>query len=296
VATMAFLNGRLVPVDDAVLPADDRAVLFGDGAYETVRAYDGKVFRYPEHLRRLRRTLEGLGIDLPLTDAAIIDGTHALVEANGLRDARIRMTVTGGRHGGEIRLRRTHPPNFVMFAGPLTPPADDIYRNGVDVAVSRYTVAHDSPVARLKTIIRLVHLMAKEEALGAGRFEALFADDRGCLLEGTASNVFLVVDGAVVTPGLDDALLAGVTRDVVVELAREAGLPVREEDVPVARLGEASEAFLTSTTIELLPVCRVEGKPVGSGLPGPVRLELHRRYREVVRRETGVPLPPPVGA
>jgi len=124
----------------------------------------------------------------------------------------------------------------------------------------------------------------------------VFLDDRGCLLEGTASNFFLVIDGAVVTPGLDDALLPGVTRDVVLELAREAGFPVREESVPVARIAEATEAFLTSTTIELLPVCRVEGKPVGTGIPGPVRLDIHRRYRTLVTRETGVPLPPPVGA
>jgi len=290
-----FLNGELVPADEACLPVSDRAFLFGDGAYETLRSYGGRIFRFPQHLVRLRETLAGLALDLPYSDEAITDGAYAMIRTDGLADARIRLTVTGGPHDGVIRLRRSGPPSLIMTAVPLTPPPDRLYREGVDVILSRTTVPDDHPLARLKTTSRLVNLMAKEEALTRGAFEALFLDDRRHLLEGTATNIFLVVDGALVTPCLEGPLLAGVTRDLVIETAHEAGLEVKERRVPVETLSRASEAFLTSTTLELLPVRTVDEVPIGAGRPGPVRRELHRRYRATAARETGVPPAPAPG-
>jgi branched-subunit amino acid aminotransferase/4-amino-4-deoxychorismate lyase len=282
-----YLNGALVPEQDATIPVMDRALLFGDGAYETMRSYDGRFFRFPEHLRRLRHTLEGIGLALEVSDASIADGARRLVEANAIPNARLRLTVTGGLFGGEIRLRRTHPPNLIMTAVPLVPPPPEAYRTGVKVILYRWPIHSQSPLPHLKTVNRLPHLMAKEEALLGGALEALFHDETGAILEGTATNVFFVVDRTLLTPSLSGPLLAGVTRDVVLEAARNLGIPAGEERLRVEEAAKAQEAFLTSTTLELLPIRSIDERPVGPGTPGSVWARLHAQYREIVGRETG---------
>jgi branched-subunit amino acid aminotransferase/4-amino-4-deoxychorismate lyase len=289
-----WLNGRLVPEAEAVIPVNDRVVLFGDGGYETVRSYQGKFLRFPQHLERLRRTLDGIGIEMAITDEQILAGADELITADGIPDARVRLTVTSGLHDGVIRLRRSHPPNVIVVASPVTTPSEAAYRDGVTVILSPYTIAHDSPQARLKTVPRLTHLMAKEAALEAGAWDAIFLDEHRNFLEGTMTNLFLVVDGAVCTPPLDNAILEGVTRSLVLEMAENEGLTVREEPLGEAEARRASEAFLTSTTIELLPIRRIGD--IGIGPPGPVRAALHRRYRAAIAAELGISLPMPPGA
>jgi len=280
-----YLNGDLVPEADAKITVQDRAILFGDGAYETMRSYAGAFFRFPEHLRRLRHTLDGLRLNLELTDAAITEGARQLVEANEIPNARLRLTVTGGRFGGEIRLRRTDPPNVIMTAVPLTPPPAEIYETGVKVLLNPWPVHSKATLPHLKTVNRLPHLMAKEDALEDGAWESLFCDETGAILEGTATNVFFVIDGVLRTPALSGALLAGVTRDVVLEVARGMNIPAHESRVEANEVAAAEEAFLTSTTIELLPIRAVDTTRIGT--PGPIWAGLHRRYREVVTQETG---------
>jgi branched-subunit amino acid aminotransferase/4-amino-4-deoxychorismate lyase len=286
-----YLNGEIVPEDKAMVSVDDRSVLFGDAAYETMRSYSGRFFRFPDHLRRLRDTLEGMRLELPVSDADITRGARDLLEANALPDARVRLTVTGGRFRGEIRLRRTDPPNLILTARPLSVPDPAVLRTGVSVTVSPWRVHSVSPLPRIKTVNRLRHLMAKEDALAAGAWDALFCDEAGNLLEGTATNVFFVVEGVLCTPSLDGPLLAGVTRDAVLELARKEEVPLREGPLPLVEAADAGEGFLTSTTIELLPVTALDGKPVGEGRPGPVWRTLAAAYRRLVAEETGVPQP-----
>ena len=280
-----YLNGDLVPEEDAKITVQDRAILFGDGAYETMRTYAGAFFRFPEHLRRLRYTLDGLRLDLEQTDADITEGARRLVEANGVPNARLRLTVTGGRFGGEIRLKRTHPPNLIMTAVPLTPPPPEVYETGVTVLLNPWPVHSRAPLPHLKTINRLPHLMAKEDALAKDAWESLFCDETGAILEGTATNVFFVIDDVLMTPSLSGARLAGVTRDVVLETARRLEIPARELRVGAEDVKAAEEAFLTSTTIELLPIRTVGSTRIGP--PGPVWAKLHQCYREIVTQETG---------
>ena len=288
-----YLNGRIVSEDEAMVSANDRAILFGDGAYETMRSYSSKFFRFTEHLRRLRHSLAGMRLELPVSDEEIRRGATELIATNGLPDARVRLTVTGGVSDGAIRLARSHPPNLIMAATPLRMPPPEAFREGVKVIVSPWHVPTDAPLPRIKTINRLMHLMAKEEAIERGAWDTLFCDDKEGILEGTATNVFFVMDGVLGTPPLDSPLLAGVTREVVLEEAKAEGIPVREAPIPVAEAAEASEAFLTSTTIELLPIRSMNGRPVGGGKPGPVWRTLHARYRTIVSRELGIDLAPP---
>ena len=287
---LVYLDGKLIPSELAVLPIDDRAVLFGDGAYETVRTYQGKTLRWEAHLERLHSTLAGIGIDLTLTDAQLTEGVQELIAANHADEARIRITVTGGRHQGAIRLKRPHPPRFIMQTTPLAPIPAEAYTQGVKVALSRYRVSHTSPLARLKTTPRLLHLMAKEEALEESAWEAVFIDEHDRILEGTASNIFFVVDNELWTPPLENALLAGITRELVLESASSAGITIRQEPVPLMMLPQASEIFITSTTAELLPVHEIGGTTLG--VPGPVRRTLHQRYRDIVAAELKITLDP----
>ena len=283
------LNGALVPEAEAMISVQDRALLFGDGAYETMRSYGGRFFRFPEHLRRLRFTLSGLRLELLTSDAEITEAALRLVEANRIPDARVRLTVTGGIFGGEIRLRRSHPPNVIMTAVPLVPPPPEAYRDGVTVVLYRWPVHSKTPLPHLKTVNRLPHLMAKEEALEHDAWEALFLDETGAILEGTATNVFFVREGALITPSLSGPLLAGVTRDVVLEAAHQLEIPTRETRVGADDAAQAEEAFLTSTTLELLPIRALDRHTIGSGVPGPLWARLHERYRDMVRRETVEP-------
>ena len=292
---LIHLNGRLVPESEALIPANDRAVLFGDGAYETVRSYAWKFLRFDAHLARMRTALAGIELDFPLSDEAIVAAADELIRANDIPDARIRLTITGGLHEGALRLRRPNPPNFIMSATPIVPPPADAYRDGVKALVAGFAVSQTSPLARLKAIPRLANLMAREEALQADCWDSIFCDERGNLLEGTFTNFFLVTGGTLRTAPLQHALLPGITRNLVLTTAREAGIKVSEDPVPRELLAEAEEAFITSTTIEILPLRQVGDTVIGDGRPGPVQRQLHTLYRETVSKELGVTMPPVLG-
>jgi branched-subunit amino acid aminotransferase/4-amino-4-deoxychorismate lyase len=229
-----------------------------------------------------------MDLELPTSDAEIMAGAAELIRRNKTPDARVRLTVTGGASDGRIRLERAHTPNLIMASSPLVPPPTGAYRDGVVVLVSPWRVHTDSPLPRIKTINRLMHLMAKEKALKKGAWDTLFLDEGEGVLEGTATNVFFVVDGVLRTSPLESPLLAGVTRDLVLEEARAEGVPVREETVPLGEALAADEAFLTSTTIELLPIRAMDDHSIGDGKPGPVWRALHARYRATVERELGL--------
>ena len=283
-----YLNGKIIPEDEAFIPANDRSILFGDAAYETLRTYSGKFFRLPEHLKRLRKTLTGMELTLPVSDEDIIAGAGMLMDSGHAPDSRVRLTVTGGVHSEEIRLRRPNPPSLIMTARPLTAPPTAAYERGVRVVVASARIHTHSPLPRLKTTNRLMHLMAKEDALAKAAWDALFCDENDCVLEGTMTNVFFVFGEELVTPPLSSPLLAGVTRDMVLETARDENIAIREAPVPLAEVGQATEAILTSTTIELLPIREIENQRIGSGRPGPIWRRLIERYRAKVSEETGV--------
>ncbi len=269
---------------------NDRSVLFGDGAYETMRTYSGRFFRFPEHLRRLRDTLRGIGLTLPCSDDEIVAGTSALVEANGIPEARLRLTVTGGRHTGAIRLRRDERPNLILTAELLMPPAAEVYTEGVEVsgplphplrfASPPHQDHHASctswPRRRRwsRAPTRRCSWMRRAPPRG-NRHQRVLRGGRGSATAGA---------GRAAAGGGDPGRgpRSGPGRGVTVE----------ERTVRATELERASEALLTSTTTELLPMTAVSGRPVGSGRPGPVREKLHRLYRALVSRETGVALSP----
>jgi len=283
---LVHLDGRLVEEADARVPVSDRGLLYGDGVFETMRACGGRIFRLEAHLERLERSallaeFEGLP-----ARGVLASDLQALLQANGLREARLRLTLTRGAGRPGDYVQAAGPPTRIATAAPFSGLDPRLHEEGVALLVSRrQAVPAEVLDAAIKTTSRLASVLARREAARAGAFEAALLDAAGNLTEGTTSNLFLVRDGRLLTPAIDGRALPGVTRAVVLEAAREAGIGADERPLPAALLGEADEVFLTNTSWEVLPVTRVDGRPAGRGRPGPVSLTLLAGYRERVRRE-----------
>jgi len=274
-----YLNGELVAAEQAALPALDRGLLYGYGLFETMRSYGGRVFRLAEHYRRLSAGAELLAIPVPLTLADLEEAVDATLARNGLPDARLRLTVTAGPEDGGGS-------SVVLFAREVTEYPPELRERGMAAVVSGVRRNETSPLARVKSLNCLDNLLAREKARRSGTGEALLLNTRGFIAEGAASNVFLVRDGALVTPGIQAGALPGITRRVVMELAGEEGVGVEEANLTLPDLLAAGEALLTNSVMEVMPLVTVDGKAIGSGRPGPLTERLARRYRDLVAGET----------
>jgi len=278
---IVFLNGALVPRSQAKISPFDLGFLYGYGLFETMRAYSGHIFRLNMHLERLRGSAALLGIPLDALD--IEKACYDTLTANKLRDARIRLTVSIGE-GEAIPEPPKHPKSTVLIiALHYTPLSDEAYRKGFKAVVASTRQNSQSPLARLKTASWLNNILARTEAKGAD--EAILLNERGFLCEGSTCNIFLISKGRLITPSVNSGCLPGITRQVVIELARERGIKFAERKVRLEELLRADEAFLSSSVIELMPLTEVNGKSIGSGKRGKITEGLMAAYRELVSRE-----------
>lgn len=286
-----YLNGRLVPAGRAAISIDDHGFLYGDGAYETLRAYGGKPSFLMDHLRRLESSLSGLRLSRPPSQIMLRQAVVKVIDSNRLSDAVVRITVTRGPGPRGLDPRLCPEPTVLITAAPvpILPPA--VYSAGVTVALA--TVRRNDPAATppaIKSISCLNGVLAKMQANDLKAFEALMLSADGALTEGTVTNFFLVKGRTLSTPRLDGSLLAGVTRGAVIRLARRAGYRIQERRLAPRDLRAADEMFLTSTVMEIVPVSRVIFQSprrntvrVGDGRPGFVTRDLMARYRAAVR-------------
>ncbi len=277
-----WLDGRLLDQAEASIAIGDRGFLLGDGLFETMRAYAGRVFRLGAHLARLRAGAERVGIPLPSDlEQAVLD-TVAANDAAPAGDTAIRLTVTRGEAGIGLLPADAPPSTALVTARPYRPdPA--WYERGISAGIARGRLDEHSATAGLKRLGYLEAIVAMREAVAAGYQDAIFLDSAGHLAEGAASNLFVVAGGELLTPPLSCGILPGITRTTVVELARRRALPVREAVLEPAVLAQASEAFLTSSLRELAPLVSVDGRNVGDGRPGPTTRALLEDYRRLVR-------------
>lgn len=274
-----YLNGEYLPHEEARVSIDDRGFLFADGVYEVIRVYDGRPFLVPEHLARMQHGLGELRIEY---DAARIgEAAQRLLDENGLRsgDAMVYAQVTRGaaprRHAFPDPPVR---PTVLVVAKPFKPHDPSVYRDGaaaVTVPDTRWSRCD------IKSVSLLPNVLANEQAHGADAFEALFVRD-GVVLEGSHSNLMAVYDGVVVTYPATNYILAGITRGLVLKLARERGIRTTESVIALDRLFDADELFLTGTTTEVMPLVRVDGRLIGNGRPGPVAARLQEALRELM--------------
>lgn len=269
-----YLNGALLPAAEARISAADGALLHGRGLFETFRARGGAVYLLERHLARLRAGAEVLGIAPPVSLDEVAGAVRKLTARCGLADARVRLTLTAGAPGGR--------PVLLIQAAAAKDYPETLYQRGAAAAIASVRRNETSPLTRVKSLQYLENLLAREEARRVGADEALFLNTRGSLVEGGASNVFLVHDGAVLTPPVTDGALPGVTRGALLELASRAGLAAREASLSVDALRRADEAFLTNAVAGVLPLVSVDGAPIGTGAPGAVTRRLRALYNDAV--------------
>ncbi len=284
---LVYLNGTLLPRSQARISPFDHGYLYGYGLYETMRTYSGHFFRLERHLARLARGVDMLGLSSGVAQYDLEKAVCAVLEANGLKEARVRLTVSAGEGDMTPDPRTCVGPTVVAMAKDLVPQPVEVYQRGFRVVISSIRQNSQSPLAQIKSANNLNNILAKAEARVAGVDDALFLNERGFLAEASSSNVFIVSGGILATPSLDSGALEGITRQVVLELAASLGIPAREDDAAtVDALLQSDEAFLSNSIIEIMPISEVDGQPVGKGIPGPMTKRLVAAYKDVVAKET----------
>jgi branched-chain amino acid aminotransferase len=276
---IVYLNGNFVEEERAKISPFDHGFLLGMGVFETLRAYNGKIFALDRHLERMEKGASFLKIPFPKNISRIL---YLLLEKNNLRDAYVRVTLSRG----EEKTFRQKPssPNIFAFALPFAGYPERIYSKGVHLKILPVRRG-ESPFHEIKTTSNLENIYYRLWLEEKGFDEGLFLSTEEEILEGTASNIFLLKDGKLFTPARN--VLPGITRETVINLANEAGIEVREESLHLSELFKADEVFLTSTLIEVAPVTQVEGRKIGSGVPGETTLKLLSKYRERVGHSSG---------
>ena len=278
------VNGRVCDEAHAVISVFDHGFLYGEGVYETLRTYNGHPFLFDRHMRRLRASAGMLSLAVPLTDAEIgarfLETMRTADLGPGGREAYIRLLVTRGVGDLSYDPAVCPTPSIVIIVKALVEPPPEVFELGVKAALVTIVRNHPGSVNPLiKSNNLLNNALAMQEAFRRGAYEGIMRNYRGELVECTLANLFLVKDGAALTPPKDAGLLAGITREFIFEVGASLGIPVREQVLKDDDLFGADEAFFTSTTREVVPIVNVEERAVGSGIPGPVTKRLLQEFR-----------------
>ncbi|MEY3032573.1 MAG: branched-chain-amino-acid transaminase [Planctomycetia bacterium] len=280
-----FINDRLVPEAEARISVFDHGLLYGDGVFEGLRSYAGRVFRLDAHLDRLWASARAICLEIPLAKEALAKAVIDTLAANGLEDGYIRLIVTRGAGTLGLDPNRCSNPQVIIIADTISLYPQEFYDQGlriVTAATQRIQPAALSP--RIKSLNYLNNIMAKLEGLRAGCVEALMLNHKGEVAECTGDNVFVVRSGRLLTPPPDAGILEGITRNAVMELAHAAGIDCREATLTRHDLYTADECFLTGTAAEVIPVVDIDGRAIGSGVPGPVTSRLKDDFHVLVRQ------------
>ena len=276
------VNGRITGECDAVVSVFDHGFLYGEGIYETMRTYRGRLFLYDRHMRRLRNSARMIVLELPFTDADLTSQIRDTMAASDLKDteAYIRVLVTRGV--GELTYdpQATPTPSVIIIVKPQVDPTPDEYERGVRVVIVDVVRNHPDTVNPIiKSNNLLNSALAAQQATRRGGFEGIMRNYRGDLSECTTSNLFIVKEGAALTPPLESGLLPGITREFLFDIGKEISINVREQVLRDDDLFSADEAFLTSTTREAVPIVKVDDSAIGNGRPGPVTKKLLEGFR-----------------
>ncbi|NQT46064.1 MAG: aminotransferase class IV [Candidatus Omnitrophica bacterium] len=281
------INGKFCPESKAVISVFDKGFLYGDGAFETMRGYGGRIFRFEEHYRRLSWALEYLEIDISYDSGEIRDLIRQLMKKNFAKDAYIRVTVTRGSGDGRIDIEDKSSPTVLIVVKPFTPYDKKFCREGMTARMSGIRRNDKSPVPQLKTLNYLEPILARREAREAGADEGILIDNQGRVMGGAVSNIFVVDDRGLVTPAEGYAILSGITRKAVLEIAKDMRMKAVESHISIDELLSAKEVFITNTLMEIMPVVEIDGKIIGNGKPGPTTKKISKAYKELVTKETG---------
>jgi branched-chain amino acid aminotransferase len=278
--SFASVNGIVVPAEEARVSVLDNGFAFGDSVYEVLRTYGGLAFEPGRHFRRLRASAARLGFSVPASDADLLAQVDGLLGRAANGESYIRIIVSRGLGDCSYHFERVQGPTVVMIQKPLPPYPAGHYADGIKVAAVGVRRNHPRALdPAIKSSNLLNNILAVREAQSRGAEEPVLLNQEGFVAEGASTNVFLARGGTVFTPPLSAGILAGITREVVLELLPSLGVPSREQPLRLADLLAADEAFMTSTTREVVPVRQVDETPVGSGSPGPVTRRVMDAFR-----------------
>jgi branched-chain amino acid aminotransferase len=279
-----YVAGTLFDQQDAKVSVYDHGLLYGDGVFEGLRSYSGRVFRLGQHIDRLFDSARAIHLVIPMGKDELAQAVKDTLAANRLVDAYIRIVVTRGSGSLGLDPRRTSNPQVIIITDSISLYPDEYYRDGLKIVTAGTIRNHPGALSpRIKSLNYLNNILAKIEATNAGCLEALMLNHKGDVAECTGDNIFAVRKGELHTPSLDSGLLEGITRDAVIELARGRGVTVVERAMDRHDIYTADECFLTGTAAEVIPVVEVDGRPIGDGKPGPVTRDLLDRFHALVR-------------
>ena len=279
-----WINSNLVDKDDAKLTVFDHGLLYGDGVFEGIRSYGGRVFQCKAHVDRLFDSARAIRLFVPLTKQELVDAIYKTLAANAIMDGYIRLLVTRGAGTLGLSPNKCSGPSVVIITDQIVLYPEEMYADGmaVIVAKTRRTSASMVPPS-VKSLNYLNNILAKIEAVEAGVAEAIMLNAEGNVAEATGDNVFIVKNGSVITPSAESGILIGITRRVVLDLCRKLKLRGHERTVTVEDLYGADECFLTGTAAEVIPVTRVDDRLIGQGVPGPITARLLKAFRARTR-------------
>ncbi len=284
-AYQVWINGELLPREKATVSVYDHGLLYGDGVFEGIRSYGGKVFRLEAHLERLWYSAKAILLEIPYTKKELAAAIESTLKINRIKDGYIRLVVTRGAGTLGVDPARCSDPRVIVITDTieLYPPED--YEKGLEIVTVSTIRNHAAALSpRIKSLNYLNNILAKIEGKQAGCKEALMLNHKGEVAECTGDNIFLVRKGRLLTPPIDAGILEGVTRDAVLELARDSGIPTEETPLTRHDIYVADECFLTGTAAEVIPVVKVDSRPIGDGKPGKITRDLIERFHKLTRQ------------
>ncbi len=279
-----WINGQLYSSEDARVSVFDHGLLYGDGVFEGLRSYGGKVFRLHEHVVRLFESAKAIWLEIPLTQQALCDAIDQMVKTNQIEDGYIRVIVTRGVGTLGLDPRKCNDPQVIIIADAIALYPSEYYEKGLEIITVSVNRNHPTALSpRIKSLNYLNNILAKIEGIQSGCIEALMLNHKGEIAECTGDNIFLVKEGELRTPPLDAGILAGITREAVSEIAEGIGMDVRRVALTKHDVYTADEVFLTGTAAEVVPVVKVDSRSIGDGKPGPITCDLKERFQALAR-------------
>jgi branched-chain amino acid aminotransferase len=282
--TKVYISGKLVDKSQATVSVYDHGFLYGDGVFEGIRVYSGKVFLLSEHLDRLYESARAIRLEIPMSKGDLAAAVSSTVAANNLGDGYVRLVISRGAGYLGLDPRKTANPQVIIIADTITLYPPETYEQGLKLITASTLRNHPQALsARIKSLNYLNNILAKIEGIDGGCVEALMLNHKGEVAECTGDNIFIVQKGTLKTPPVDAGILEGITRNAVIRLAREARVPVAETTLLRHDIYVADECFLTGTAAEVVPVTSLDGRPIGDGKPGPITRDLLERFRKLTR-------------
>jgi len=279
-----YIAGKLYDKEDAKISVYDHGFLYGDGVFEGMRVYGGKVFRLEEHLDRLWNSAKAIWLEVPISKEEMADAVNQTVGTNGIDDGYVRLVVSRGAGTLGLDPNKTSNPQVIVIADRIVLYPDEYYEKGLEIITVSTIRSHPTALnPRIKSLNYLNNILAKIEGIQAGCVEALMLNHKGEVAECTGDNIFLVSRGQLLTPPIDAGILEGITRDVVIELAKKENITVRQIPLTKHDVYIADECFLTGSAAEVVPVVKVDSRKIGDGKPGATTRRLMSLFREATR-------------